>query len=337
MNINDITHNLNENMRKAGCSPLFLSSAINSTFFGEVARQHGFSMKLDDMDFREQMTKQNRLDTMINNNIQIDMKRDLFLLGQRYLKMQTSIENEGRRKMVEFQHFDSHCWRQLMATSILAFMKESHTMTGNKSITPIKLFLAKTGVNSGSEMNIKQYADFCDAFHELFYCCPYVDHLPGQWKRTSTSAISETMIVNYVLKGMPTVILFPLVIRDVFRIECATWGFDKGLSSISFLSFFEEKSLGRKLKTDEVLARLALTAGLVVDTYLTVENHMPLFYAQSIRNIVEKYPELADFYNSQYMGLRKAMDVLSDDSYLGSTFSDKALNIIVKSFKNIIP
>ena len=128
-----------------------------------------------------------------------------------------------------------------MATSIHAFLKEQQTKADSRTVTPIKVLLAKTDVNAASRINVKEYADFCDAFQEVMAGCPYVDIIPGQWRKKSLSTISETLIVNYVLKGIPTIIIFPVVCGDTFRIECSSWGFNKGLTAISFHNFFEQR------------------------------------------------------------------------------------------------
>ena len=83
------------------------------------------------------------------------------------------------------------------------------------------------------------------------------------------------------------------------------------------------------------MAKLALTAGWMVDTYLTVENHLPLFYAHTLQNTIEKHPALEKFYRDQYAGLKKTLDIVSDTRYLGPSFSDEDLNRIAKSFDDI--
>ena len=335
MQIQEFYHNLVSDCKRAGCPTLFLSSAANSAYFGEKTRKAGLSMKMEDIEFRKRVEEQNRLDTVINNDIQLEMKRDSYQLGQRYLRVQTELENEGRRKMVEFQHFDKHCWSSLMATSIHAFLKEQQTKADSRTVTPIKALLAKTDVNAASRMNIKEYADFCDAFQEVMAGCPYVDIIPGQWRKKSLSTISEPLTVNYVLKGLPTIILFPVVCGDTFRIECSSWGFNKGLTAISFHNFFEQRITEGLPQSDETMAKLALTAGWMVDTYLTVENHLPLFYAHTLQNTIEKNPALEKFYRDQYAGLKKTLDIVSDTRYLGPSFSDEDLNRIAKSFDDI--
>lgn len=319
----DLCTDLNDKMRKAGCSPLFVSSAINSAVFGELARQQGFSMKLDDLAFKERLIEQDRLDTIERNYLQVHFRKDSYLLGQRYLRTQTAIENENRQKLVEYQYFDAHCWKSLMATSIHAFYKEQQLVAQQTSIIPIKLLIAKTDINSSSSLNVKEYSEFCSDFIDKLGNCQYLDYMPSQWKHRTQSCIADAMIINYVLQGIPTIILFPYSVGGRFRIESAVWGFNRGLGSISFGSFFENKKSIYATNKEDVIAQLALVAGVLIDTYLSVENHASLIYFKRLRKLVEDHPVLEEFYNVQYKQLAKKLELLNSDKTLGGLFSEE--------------
>ena len=122
---------------------------------------------------------------------------------------------------------------------------------------------------------------------------------------------------------------------DAGKIPGVAPGDYKGLTAISFHNFFEQRITEGLPPSDETMAKLALTAGWMVDTYLTVENHLPLFYAHTLQNTIEKHPALEKFYRDQYAGLKKTLDIVSDTRYLGPSFSDEDLNRIAKSFGDI--
>lgn len=289
-----------------GGSPFFFTSAIQSMIFGEVGRENQKKLIDDNSEFREHLRdlqKQYRKEQLEE---QLLFRRESYELGRQYLIQQTVAQNESRKKQIEFRNFINNYWP--LERTPFSVLEEKKEYLLRKSIIPMTILVAKTEVTS-STMESSKYGNFCEDLISRLYQLPNITIEKTPWSKPCRSRISEAMNINYIMRGIPTLIIFPYQNENSIGIETVSWSFGRGLQSMHHDKLINIKNIdnGKVLKT--ALSAVVATIGMVRDAYMIAEYHTPAIFpgivdaeilsiAQLREHIISHYDDLKIIVNS---------------------------------------
>lgn len=284
-----------------GCSPFFFTSALQSAIFGNEARKHQAQIVDSNIEFRERL--QNLKDEYSRERIdaQLLFRRESYELGRQYLIQQTIAMNESRQRQADFLDFINHYWP--LERSVYSVLFEHQKFMSQKSIVPLSVYIAKTELTS-SIKNISQYEEFCEEL--IDYMQPFgvtVEKCP--WKNLCQSRLSEAMNINYVMGGIPTLLVFPYQHEDFIGVETASWSFSKGSQSMN-----HSKALQIKNNSPELIPKITMSAvkaaiGMTRDAYMLAEYHSPVLFGKNIEKDILDIPEIRSQCISHYTDMSK--------------------------------
>lgn len=265
-------------MQHVGCSPFFFTSAIQSSIFGNIARDNQEELLDANLEFREKMQGLRNEYNKEHIDAQKLFKRENYELGRQYLIQQTLAQNISRRKQIEFQDFLNHnpkYWP--LEVDVYTMLDAQQDMLEHQAEMPLNILIAKTEVTSDSR-NTHKYRHFCEFIIDGLRQLPTVTIEVCPWKNVSQSRIGDAMNINYIMSGIPTMAIFPYQMGDSLMIETASWSFGRGLQSMSQQKSLKINDIAPKLFEDTAIAAVEATIGMARDAYAIAEYHKPAAY-----------------------------------------------------------
>ena len=292
-----------DTVQRNGCSPFFFTSAIQSMVFGEIGRRNQAEIMEANLEFREHLQDIRKQYSRERLDEQLLFRRESYELGRQYLIQQTVAQTESRRKQIEFKDFVVNYWP--LKRSAFSVLKEREDILKRKSVIPMAVLIAMTEV-TGSKRETSKYGDFCESMKtELNERGNNVIIESAPWNKSCQSRISEAMNINYVMGGIPTLIVFPYRNGDTLGIETAYWSFGRGLQSMSHNKSLQIK-VGDKEKMDEIaMSAVKATIGMTRDAYMLAEYHAPIMFPNLVDDKMQQVSEIMEQVALHYSEMKK--------------------------------
>lgn len=290
-----------------GSSPFFFTSAIQSMIFGEMGRKHQEELMSSNLEFKERMAdirdeySRERLDE------QLLFRRESYELGKQYQIHQTAMMNNSRQKQIEFHNFCLHYWP--LNYDIYAVMKEQSKTLSYSHIVPMRVLIAKTEVTT-YDMRHREvsYGGFCDLVTEYLKGLSGIDIQARPWKQSCKSIICESMNLNYIMQGVPTLLIFPYQFGDSYGVEIATWSFSRGVRSMNHSKILTINGFDSQTSIDKVVASISAIVGMTRDAYMLAEYHTPIAFPKMIDDNMLSCPEIKAMLKQHYAELAQCIE-----------------------------
>ena len=321
-------------LQQGGSSPFFFTSAIQSAVFGEVARSNQADLMNSNLDFRRQMQKIRDDFSKERLNKQISYRRESYELGRKYLIEQTRLQNKSRCEEIEFLDFlkSDQYWPLHCDVYSLLKMQEKQLDMG---IIPLRVLIARTEVSTYNQSKPESsYIDFCQKVSDGLNHIAHIEVLDHPWKKKSLSVISESLNLNFIMQGIPTLLLFPYQMGETFGVEIAAWAFNRGRQSMLHSKVLKIENFDSINSIDKTLSIVKLIAGMMRDSYVVAEYHLPVQYPQYIDSVLLELPEVKEMVSTHYKGISES---IHKNSFSSLCTSDEILQITtsLKSLETI--
>ena len=137
------------------------------------------------------------------------------------------------------------------------------------------------------------------------------------------------MNLNYIMQGVPTLLVFPYQLGDSFGVEIVTWSFNRGIRSLNHSKILTIKGFDSQISLDKVVASISAIVGMTRDAYMLAEYHMPIAFPKMIDENMLSCPEIKAMLKHHYIEL--AQYVATNETYK-SLCTSKELEKISASF-----
>jgi len=293
-----------ETIQHHGCSPFFFTCAIQSSVFGEMGRKHQSELMGKNLEFRQRMQllreefQQERMDE------QMRFRRESYELGKQYLIQQTVAFNESRQKQIEFNDFIEKYWP--LTTQVYTLLKEQEDILGKSSIVPLRVLIAKTDVSSYSKTTpISSYDEFCENVADGLRNLPNAVIESRPWKNTCQSMMCEAIDINYIMQGIPTLLVFPYQVGNTFGIEMAAWSFLRGFHSMTQNKILKIDNMKATEQIPDVVSAVKAVVGMSRDAYMLSEYHSPVVFNKLVDEKSLGLPAVKAMLDNHYNELSK--------------------------------
>lgn len=327
MGPNDVLKYLSE----AGCSPFFVTSALGSSVFGEIGRKHQAEMLEENIEFKKKMQELRDDFSEDRHDDQMLSMRELFELGRKYQQKQTLLINKSRKEEIEFNYFCQNNWPlSIEIQTALHEIEKSYYCSG---IVKLDVIIARTDVNTYSK-SPSCYDSFCksirDKAEELI---PNISVLAQPWKKNikSVSGIADAMNINFILRGKPTLVLFPYVVAGKFHLDFAYWSFNNTESHFLYQKTVEFPYSLTNPDDERISLALIGIIGFARDAYVVSEYHQPAIFSNQMEKLLKKYPEIHFYIEDQYKSLQSHVKALQASTDFRDLCSTKKYNCIIES------
>lgn len=298
---------LAQTISAGGSSPFFFTCAIQSMIFGEIGRKHQEELMSTNLEFKEKMTAIRDEYSKERLNEQLLFKRESYELGKQYQIHQTAMLNDSRRKQIEFHNFCQHYWP--LNYDIYAVMKEQSKTLLSNHIIPMRVLIAKTEVTTYDKKHREvSYGELCDLVSDNLKGLQGVNIQTRPWKQSSKSTICESMNLNYIMQGVPTLLIFPYQLGDSYGVEIATWSFNRGIRSLSHSKRLTINGFDSQMSIDKVVASISAIIGMTRDAYMLAEYHTPLAFPKIIDENMLSCPEIKAMLKQHYTELAQYVE-----------------------------
>ncbi len=289
-------------LQGSGCSPFFITSAIQSTLFGEMGRHNQAEMMATNLEFREHLQDIRNQYSKERLENQLLFRRESYELGRQYLIQQTIAQNESRKKQIEFKDFIYNYWP--LERTPFSVLEERKDYLERKSIIPMTVLVAKTEVTNSTRETAK-YGIFCEELISELRMLPNITIEKTPWSKPCQSRISEAMNINYIMGGIPTLIVFPYQNGNTFGLETASWSFGRGLQSMNHSKLLQIENVDKENVAEIAMSTVKATIGMTRDAYMLAEYHAPVMFPNMIDNKILSIPVLREQISSHYEDMAK--------------------------------
>ena len=289
----------------SGCSPFFISSSISSMLFGKLNRDNQLENTEERLAFQRQLVESRKKFEDEKFDQELRFKREMLEIGRFYQQIEAKKSFNSEKKKLEFNYFESY-WP--LRTDIHAVWNENIFSRSGENMTVI---LAR---HNSLKANV-DYSNTCDVLEHFSEKLKNVNFKHSAWKfaeqvnvNNNVGGIAQNMNVHYIMQGIPTLIISPMVIGDTLYFDASIWSFGKGLGSFFNRSLFsmpydenEYDSLKEKIR----FVQIAIM-GIVRDNFMLFEfQKTPMFPLVVEDEKLKKYPDVQQFVLVQYRELRE--------------------------------
>lgn len=316
-----------------GCSPYFVTSALSSLAFGEMGRKNQKEILEGNLEFREKMQKLRDDFSKERVDKQIAYRRESYEIGRQYQMLIMKQMNDNRQKEVEFKYLCQNCWPlNIDVKTVMSWQKE---LLYSKEIIPIKVLISKSDVLTFSNEN-GYYENFCRQLSKS--ALPGTDFKIGAWKSKCQSPLAETLNINYIMQGVPTLLLYPYTKKGKYYLEYAAWSFKRGNGALVFDNALTFPYSLDDPEDPKIALSLQAVIGLVRDNYMVLEFHKPAIFVQTASDDIFKYPEIVNYLREQYNVLNNIVLSSSEFRQICSEIElseiENSLNLNIKLLEN---
>lgn len=301
MGIDAIISTLQQN----GCSPFFFTSSLQSGMFGELGRQNQAEIMNENMQFKEHLQTLRNEFSREKLDAQKQFRRESLELGRQYLIEQTVLQNESRKKQIEFADFLKNYWP--LNSTALAYLVAKQNLIRSKAVAPLTVLIAKTELTS-DRRHVQAYSQFCDKLNAELKNLPnaVIEDVP--WKNVCQTRLGEAMNINYIMNGIPTLIVFPYQNGDTISIETATWSFGRGLQSMSHIKSLQIEGVAQENIAKVTHLAVKACIGMTRDAFMIAEYHRPAMFNNMIDSEMLSVPAIKKQIESHYEDLGKLIE-----------------------------
>lgn len=299
-----VVEHLLTNMTGCGCSPFFITGVLSSLGFGELGRQHQKELTENNIAFREKMQKIRDDFSAERLNEQIAFKKESYELGRQFQIHMMQNMNDNRQKEVEFQYLCEKCWP--LTIDVRTVMNWQREILKYNGIVPMRVLIAKTDVNTCRKTN-GCYENFCTELNRTNIPGLIIEQ--GCWKSKCQSPMAESLNINYVMQGIPTLIIYPYTTKGTFHLEFATWSFNRGMGAMMLnkaISF--PYALANDDDNQKIMLSIEAAIGVVRDNYMVLEYQKPAVYPSFIHQKIKKHDIITNFLQEQYESLYNTIE-----------------------------
>lgn len=288
----------------SGCSPFFFTSAIQSSVFGEAARSQQSKLVESNLEFREHLQELRDEYSREKLDSQLLFRRESYELGRQHLIQQTIAMNNTRQKQADFIDFLNHYWP--LEQSVYSVLKEREKFMAHKSVVPLTVYVAKTELTS-SVRNAAEHEHFCE---ELISSMQPLGVTVEKcaWKNACQSRLSEAMNINFIMGGIPTLLVFPYLQDDTIGIETASWSFARGLQGMNHNKSLQIKCTDKNKLSQITMSAVKATIGMTRDAYMLAEYHAPILFGKNIDSEILEIPEIRNQLVQHYHDMSKLIE-----------------------------
>lgn len=291
---------------EGGSSPFFFTCAIQSMVFGEMGRKHQEELMSTNLEFKERMAAIRDEYSREKLDEQLLFRRESYELGRQYQIYQTALMNESKRKQIEFHNFCQHYWP--LNYGIYAVMEQLKTISCSH-IVPMRVLIAKTEVTIYDKKHREvSYGELCELITDNLKGLQGVYIQTRPWKQGCKSIICESMNLNYIMQGMPTLLVFPYQLGDTYGVEIATWSFNRGIISMNQSKILTIKGFDSQMSIDKVVASISAIVGMTRDAYMLAEYHTPIAFPTMIDENMLSCPEIKTMLKQHYTELAQCVE-----------------------------
>lgn len=321
------------NMAEHGCSAFFFTSAIQSGIFGEVSRHNQANLVNSNMEFRERL--QSIKDEFQREHLdsQLQFRRESYELGKQYLLLQSTQINANRQKEIEFHIFLEKYWP--LSYSPYSIITEQRKLL-QRSVVTLRVIIAQTEVSAYNRRTPEvSYAEFCQRLKKDLTQLGNINVEIRPWKKASLSSISEAMNVNYIMQGIPTLIIFPYQIDDTFGIDMSTWTFLTGNRSMLHSKTMQISGFKGTECLESTYSAVRAVIGMTRDAYMLSEYRLPICYPQIAALDSDMFPETRKMLVLHYENMQKLVAESEDYRLLSSQSELDRINHSLESLKKL--
>lgn len=311
------------NMAEHGCSAFFFTSAIQSGVFGEVSRHYQSELVENNLEFRERL--QGIKDEFQREHLdcQLQFRRESYELSKQFLLKQSTQLNENRQKEIEFHVFLEKYWP--LNYSPYSVITEQKKLL-QRSIVPLRVIIAQTEISAFNRKSPEvSYAEFCQHLRKDLTQLGNINVEIRPWKKACLSSICEAMNVNYIMQGIPTLIIFPYQLGDTFGIEISTWAFLTGNRSMLHKKIMNIEGYKGIDNLESTYSAIRAVIGMTRDAYMLSEYRQPVCYPQLMVSDSEMLQETREMLYSHYEDMQ---ELVTDSGEYQSLCSQSELDKI---------
>ena len=331
--VSQLVGKLANNMTEHGCSVFFFTSAIQSGIFGEMGRHNQAKLFEGNLEFRERLQdiknefQRERLDA------QLQFRRESYELSRQYMLQQSAQINEARQKEIEFQIFLESYW-PLNYTPYSVITEQKKLL--QHSIVPLRVIIAKTEVSSFERTKPdSSYDEFCQRIRKDLQQLPNVNVEIRPWKNPCLSSISEAMNINYIMQGIPTLIIFPYQVGETFGVEMSAWAFLSGNRSMMHNKVLHIDGYKGTEELESSYSAVRAVIGMTRDAYMLSEYRMPICFPEIAKNDSAMLPETRKALVEHYETLNELVANSADYKLLCSQSEIDKINRSLGTLKYI--
>lgn len=305
IDISNIASTFTSYLQTNGCSPFFITGALQSAVFGKVARTNQAKLLKSNLEFKERLQEIRDKYSAEKLEEQLWFRRESYELGKQFLIQQTAEQSKGRQQEIEFQYFCNNCWP--LDISVYTVLSMQRDLLCSSSIIPINLLIAKTEVSSYDKTKKQaSYKGFCSRVEQNLRQLPNINtSMMRAWKNDSQSILCDAMNINYIMRGIPTLMISPYQIGETLNIEMSVWSFRSDSNSMFTQKIFSKEGVGLVERIDIAVAAIRAIAGMVRDTYMICEYQKPALFLQTIKDEDLVIPEIKEMIFKHYNSLKE--------------------------------
>lgn len=288
----------------SGCSPFFFTSALQSVVFGEMGRRNQQEIMESNMAFKAHLQGLRAEYAKERLEEQKRFRRESFELGRQYLIQQTIAQNASRQEQINFSDFLNNYWP--LAQQPYSILMARQDYLERTSVIPLTVLVAKTEL-VWSARDTNRYARFCEDLIEDLKTLPNViiESAPWSVKRTCQSRVGEAMNINYIMGGIPTLIVFPYQEGETIGIETASWSFGRGLQTMNHSKNFRISGTAAENVEKVTKAAVEASIGMTRDAYMLAEYHAPAVFPRQAGEEILAHPEIRRQLSAHYADISR--------------------------------
>lgn len=331
--VSQLVGNFANDMTEHGCSVFFFTSAIQSGIFGEAGRHNQAKLVESNLEFRERL--QNIKDEFQRERLdkQLQFRRESYELSRQYMLQQNTQIIKDRQKEIEFQIFLESYW-PLNYTPYAVITEQKKLL--QCSIVPLRVIIAKTEVSSFERTKPdSSYGEFCHRIRKDLQQLPNINVEIRPWKNPCLSSISEAMNINYVMQGVPTLIVFPYQVGETFGVEMSAWTFLSGNRSMLHSKVLHIDGYNGKVELESTYSAVRAVIGMTRDAYMLSEYRMPACYPEIAKNDPIMLPDMRRVLVEHYKNLHELVASSEDYKLLCSISEIDRINRSLETTKLI--
>jgi len=281
-----------------------IGSTLSRLIFGTVRLSENMNNFQKDLEAKYQHLEDNLAYEKARVYTEINILNELS--RQKLLRYnQETINNlEDRIKRDEFKWFCDNIWNtrfEVGPDTILTHIKESLLLKEN-IICPV-LIIGWTSIFSSAYFECQSahenYLNFCEDVVEEYTLSQLFDlSFVSMFRVQSTSSISDSLIAHYLMQGLPTLVIYPEIIDNLFRLDIVYWTHLRGHASISQITgykcFLKDPSPNYNLEVQQLIKdTVVLFSSLIADIFQYSLNYKkPSYTIDALSHI--NNPDLVD-------------------------------------------
>lgn len=222
-----------------------IGSTVSRLIFGTIGLSEEMNNFQIDLEAKYKHLEDNLAYEKARVYKEIDILNELSRQKMLQYNQETINNLEDRIKRDEFKWFCDNIWNarfEVGPDTILTHIKETLLLREN-IICPALIIGWTSGFSSAyfkCPSAQDNYLDFCEEIFEEYTLSRLFDlSFVSMFRKQSTSSISDSLIAHYLMQGLPTLVLYPEIIDNLFRLDIVYWTHLRGHASISQLTGYK--------------------------------------------------------------------------------------------------